>query len=119
MDQISTVKHQIKLSEWSKVIAACQSSGMTVIDWCKTNNISYKAYYYWLRRVREAALEASGMKVPEPPPEKPVEFRKLKVDTPPMTKAAVIIRLPGASIEVSNGATRETIEAVLLALGSV
>ena len=47
-------------------------------------------------------------------------FKKLEVITPvPDTKAAVIIRLPQAILEINDGASQETIQAVLLALQSL
>jgi hypothetical protein len=48
--------------------------------------------------------------------EKPVLFKKLKVQTPIHTQAAVIIHLSAASLEIKIGDTQQTIEAVLLAL---
>ena len=43
--------------------------------------------------------------------------KKLEVRTPlPNTQAAVIIHFANASLEINNGATQQTVEAVLLAL---
>ena len=47
-------------------------------------------------------------------------FKKLDIQTPiPHTKAAVLIHLPVATIEVQNGVDQQTVEAVLLALKTV
>ena len=52
--------------------------------------------------------------------EKPTVFKKLEVQTPiPDTKAAVIIRLGSATVEVNEGTSQQTIQAVLLALQSI
>lgn len=51
---------------------------------------------------------------------KPAVFRRLAVQSPVSeTKAAVIIRLGNAVVEINNGASRDTVEAVLLALKSL
>jgi len=52
--------------------------------------------------------------------EQPIpSFRKLEVQPPVMGMApAVVVRLPNATIEVSNNASQCTLEAVLLALKS-
>ena len=51
---------------------------------------------------------------------KPVSFKKLEVQTPVTgTQAAVIIRLNGATVEVNDGTSQQTIQAVLLALQSI
>ena len=52
--------------------------------------------------------------------EKETVFKKLEVTTPVgNTKAAVIIHLGGATVEISEGASQQTIQAVLLALQSI
>ena len=33
------------------------SSGLKVKDWCMQNNISKDTYYYWLKKLREAACD--------------------------------------------------------------
>lgn len=44
-------------------------------------------------------------------------FKKMEVSTPvPDTKAAVIMRLGAVTIEINEGTSQETIQAVLLAL---
>ncbi|MGN0684375.1 MAG: IS66 family insertion sequence element accessory protein TnpA [Oscillospiraceae bacterium] len=34
-----------------------QASGQTVQRWCEENNLSTKTFYYWLRKLREAAIK--------------------------------------------------------------
>lgn len=47
-------------------------------------------------------------------------FKQLEVQSPvPNTQAAVIIRLNGATVEVNEGTSQQTIQAVLLALQNV
>ena len=54
------------------------------------------------------------------PEDKPAVFKKLEVVSPlPDTRAAVIIRLPNATLEINEGASQQTVQAVLLALQSV
>ncbi|MBQ1241560.1 MAG: IS66 family insertion sequence element accessory protein TnpB, partial [Lachnospiraceae bacterium] len=61
-----------------------------------------------------------NLPVPIDVPEKPVTFKKLEVTSPlPNTQAAVIIRLPNATLEINEGASQQTVQAVLLALQSV
>ena len=54
--------------------------------------------------------------------EKETVFKKLEVTTPvenTKAKAAVIIHLGGATVEISEGTSQQTIQAVLLALQSI
>lgn len=118
MDQVTKVRKYLKREQWKTLIKECQSSGMTVTAWCRTNGICEQTYYRNLKRLREELCES--LPVPINVLEKPVAFKKLEVATPlPSTQAAVIIRLPQATLEISEGASQQTVQAVLLALQSV
>ena len=61
--QTSLVAQQTHLSEWAEQIKECQNrpQGMKIDEWCQMHGIT-KANYYWrLRRVREAFLEATDI----------------------------------------------------------
>ena len=118
MDQVTKVRKHLKREQWKTLIKECQSSGMTVTAWCKTNSICEQTYYRNLKLLREELCE--NLPVPIDVPEKPVTFKKLEVTSPlPNTQAAVIIRLPNATLEINEGASQQTVQAVLLALQSV
>lgn len=51
-----TDKHQNKIREWKNLIDKRIKSNMKVTEWCKQNNVSQHAYYYWQNEVRK--LEA-------------------------------------------------------------
>ena len=61
---ITTVKHELRLSEWSAQIESQQSSGLSVQKWCAENGINPKTYYYRLRKVREQCIESAPSIVP-------------------------------------------------------
>ena len=116
MAQVTLAQNQVRAETWRSLISTCQQSGQTVANWCQENNINIKTYYYWLRKLRK--MELSEKELPVAVPEtKPVVFKQLEVK-PPLegTQAAVIIRLPAATIEVADGTSQATVEAVLLAL---
>ena len=96
----------------------CRSSGMSVKNWCESHGLSEQTYYKYLKKFRQEMCDA--LPVPVQTPEKPVSFKQLEVMSPlPDTKAAVIIRLPNATLEINEGTSQQTIQAVLLALQSV
>lgn len=120
MDQVTLAKNQMRTDNWRSLIQECQQSGQTVVQWCQTNNINIKTYYYWLRKLRTQALAEKELPVPVDALEQPVAFKQLEVKTPIAdTRAAVIIHLPQATLEISEGTSQQTIQAVLLALQSV
>ncbi len=61
---IMTVKHEVRLREWTAQIEAQQASGRTVQEWCAENGISPKTYYYRLRKVREQCIASAPAIVP-------------------------------------------------------
>ena len=123
MDQIQSVKSEIRLRHWAKIIADCQSSPLTVKAWCEANGICPKTYYYWLRKVRQRTLEnlpaCQNDDLSTVPAENLPTFSKLEVQPPAKgIQAAVVVHLPQATIEVASGTDQQTLEAVLLALRS-
>lgn len=114
MDKITDAKTEFRLKQWTKIIQTCQASGMTIVNWCSQNNVKTKSYYYWLRRIRSLACEAGSL-VPQRIEQQivPVSFRQTKVS------AGVTIHLSSVSVDVHDGASRETIEVVLAALKSI
>lgn len=54
------VAKEVKLTQWNALVQECMSSGLKVKDWCQQNNIRKDAYYYWLRKLREAACTSTN-----------------------------------------------------------
>jgi hypothetical protein len=52
------ITRQYRLKQWTELIRECRSSGQTVAAWCVGKSINPKSYYYWLRKVREAACDS-------------------------------------------------------------
>ena len=118
MDQVTKVKKHLKREQWKCLIQDCQSSGLPVAVWCRQNSICEQTYYRNLRVLRQELCESLPAIVDEP--DKPVTFQKLAVQAPlPNTQAAVIIRLPHATLEVAEGTSQQTLQAVLLALQNI
>ncbi len=118
MDQVTRVRKYIKREQWKTLIQECQSSGMTVTAWCMANDICEQTYYRNLKALREELC--NNLPVSLPDMEKPVAFKKLEIESPlPNTQAAVVIRLPQATLEIAEGTSQQTIQAVLMALQSV
>lgn len=119
MDQVTLAKNQIRADRWRMLIQTCQQSGQPVVSWCEENNVNIKTYYYWLRKLRKQELCTKELPVPIPE-EKPAVFKQLEVTSPlPNKQATVIIRLPQATLEIADGTSQQTIQAVLLALQNV
>ncbi|MDE6743247.1 MAG: IS66 family insertion sequence element accessory protein TnpB [Lachnospiraceae bacterium] len=111
MDQVTKVRSYLKREQWKSIITECRNSGMSVSGWCKANGIVEQTYYRNLKRLREEMIDNLPATVEGL--EKTEAFRKLGVQTP------VVIRIGGATVEIAEGTSQQTIQAVLLALQSV
>ena len=110
MDEIAIEKNKVKYAEWNAMVEACQSSGLTVRNWCKENFISYKTYYYRLRKLREIYLAEHN--------EKPVvEIAPLPVvPQQPTVSSNITIHIDGMSIDIPDGSSEATITSLLRAV---
>jgi hypothetical protein len=114
MDKITVTKTEFRLRQWTQIIQTCQASGMTVVGWCRQNNVNTKSYYYWLRRIRSQACESRTL-VQQRNEQQivPVAIRQTKIP------AAITVHLPSVSVDIHDGASMVTIEAVLAALKNI
>lgn len=51
---------QIRLNEQAAIIKNFKANGQKVDSYCEQHGLSRDAYYYWLRKVKEAALQHAG-----------------------------------------------------------
>lgn len=58
MSSTREATRQFRIQQWTKIIQDRQQSGLTVNEYCKNNNITRDAYFYWLRIVKENALKS-------------------------------------------------------------
>ncbi|MGE4284507.1 MAG: IS66 family insertion sequence element accessory protein TnpB [Clostridia bacterium] len=118
MDEVTYMKTKFRQEQWEKLISDCQNSGLKIDDWCEANHVSCHAYYYWLLKIRKKACNSILPTIPKQ--NSSVAFAKVEVQTQqPDTMVAVIIHLPSATLEVREGTSQQTVEAVLLALKNI
>lgn len=118
MDIVSETKAEFRLRQWTKIIQECQASNLTVTAWCNQNNIGIKSYYYWLRKIRLKACQSTELRTPAIKQ----EIAPLQLNPQPYISSdypAVTIHLGSASIDIAEGTSQATIEAVLRSLQSV
>ncbi len=53
--------HEIRIAHWKQIIEQCQSRSkdQTAKQWLEEHDISDKAYYYWLRKIRRTIYDQS------------------------------------------------------------
>ena len=113
---IREVTRQYRLNQWAKIISECRSSGQTVKAWCAEHDINPKTYYYWLRKVREAACEALPA-LRENNSIVPVDIPIGAAGTSLVeTSSPITLRLGSVTVELHNNASATLIENTLKVL---
>lgn len=70
--------------------------------------------------IREEMLETVPASLSSYPETKPAVFQKLEVQTSvSVAQAGVVIRLNGATVEINEGTSQQTIQTVLMALQGI
>lgn len=118
MDIVSETKAEFRLRQWTKIIQDCQASNLTVTAWCSQNNINIKSYYYWLRKVRLKACQSTEFQNSAVKQ----EIVPLQFNPQPFSKSAypaATIHIGSASIDIAEGTSQATIEAILRSLQSL
>ena len=113
MDQIT---HEMRLKNWTHVVEECNNrpQDVTVKQWLADNGINEKVYYYWLRRVRQAAYdqmksEQTGELVVTP--NNKISYAEITLTGNTISRAlnapAAVISAGGISIDISEQASEE------------
>ena len=96
--------HEVRLKHWAEVLRRRRESGQTIRSFCRSEEICEKTYYYWQKRIRQAAGEsllgqdgsqAHGALAP---------VHVFAALLAPKTGGAVRVEIGGAVVEVDPGA---------------
>ena len=109
------LKQQASMAKWSRLISEQKNSGLTIRDFCRQHDLSWHAYYYWLRKIREH-IESELSSGPAEPQtiftELPVHDKlPASMPAPPQvaTDDIVTIQLTGITISLSATSSKATI----------
>lgn len=118
----TTLTRQVKLEKWTEMIRERNESGLTIAQWCTKHSINQAKYYYWLKRVRQAACDqlpaVNSGSVNHIVPvtfEAPAASFKSK----PCSTYTMRVTIKGCSVEFTNDATPRLIETALQVLNHV
>ena len=96
--------HEVRLQHWAEVLRRRRESGQTTRSFCRSEGICEKTYYYWQKRIRQAAGESllgqDGSQAPVALAPVPV-FAALPT---PKAGGAVRVEIGGAVVEIEPGA---------------
>ena len=115
MNEITEIRQQIRLNQWSAMVQEREDSGLSVKAFCKQAGIATKTYYYRLRRLREAALKCaqSGTVQSTMPQPELVQY------TPPTgyvldpTPQSIVIKTSSTTVEIPMNTNPEVVAAAV------
>jgi len=61
----SLATEQIKYQQWAQMVSEYKASGLSIQEFCNSYGIKKQSYYYRLRKLREACLNAVEQPVPK------------------------------------------------------
>ena len=64
MADVLAMRSEYRLQQWAQVVRECNTSGLSNREYCRQHNISEKTYYYWVRRLRQAAASQIEARTP-------------------------------------------------------
>ncbi len=117
---------EVRLSNWRSIIEESEHrpQNVTKKQWLQDHHIPEKQYYYWLRRVRKAAI--SQLKpdlLPVPVSTGHTEIALVQIPTGGILSSektpAVVIRTKRSAVEISSDLPEELLLKVLKAVSHV
>lgn len=106
---MATEKHEVQLQRWKVLIQDRMNSNLKILDWCKQNNVSKDAYYYWLRIIRKEAVAKANSQLNNSAIRESNSFVEIQPAAPSIMASASITSRSSAIIH-SNGLEIEILE---------
>lgn len=102
---------------WRRMLRRRAKSGMTIAEFCASENVTASAFYYWQRRIRRgnAMLQAEASDSNSGPTLLPVQILDDRANPAPVE----IVTGGGYVIRVGREATIDHLRRVLQAVGTV
>ena len=123
-----SIIHQATLKEWASRIKEQKSSGLSVSEWCRQNNLSKDKYFYWKRQLKTEIVEQAlpdivPLAVPSTPPQSAPSPTTPAVECENCTSCATFTPTPtarilinGVSIEIDSTASEAFIRSLIKAV---
>ncbi len=115
--RVATTK--IRIQQWVVVFQDRAQSGLKVDDYCKQHQLSRNSYYYWLRRVKEAALQSVGTKFVELEEPEALISSDHTYKTHSISSNSLAIQMNGVLISVNSNTSKELLTMVLGVVANV
>lgn len=109
---------EIRLRQWAEVLQAKQNSGQTVRAFCEENGINEKRYFYWQRKLRDAACRELSVNESKPSA-LPSGWMICETADAKIAATTLTIDIGGCQIQVDDSVDTELLKRVCAALKSL
>ena len=106
--QEATVGRKRNADEWRNIFKEWKTSGLSRVEFCRTQNLPASTFDYWKKRMRDAAEKSSSF----------VKIPKMTESTDRPTNIRIVID-GRFSVELSHGFTGEELRTVFQTIGSI
>ena len=106
------IRQQVKINQWKNLIMECRNSGIPVRQFCGEHNLSWHAYYYWLRKIREQLAANLTQEDDEAEP----AFVRLPVSTSSeqaLPATVITLRKGGFAVDISGDVNKGTLRSII------
>jgi len=111
---------QYRLSNWSQALSDRVARKESVKEFCKRKGISKNTYFYWQRKVREAAVQEMLPSVIESPSPIPAGWRQVEgIAVPKAEESELTIEIGKSRIKVNKAIDSELLTQVCKVLVEV
>ena len=108
MAEVLALRSEYRLQQWAQVVRECNTSGLSNREYCRQHNISEKTYYYWVRRLRQAAASQIEARTPTLVPLEPAPAAAC-----PEADDMLYIQFRGADLTLPGRTDMDTVAALL------
>jgi len=91
----------LRLAHWAQIMQERVASGLSIKAYCKANGIGANTYFYWQKKLREAAARQLAA-VPSDQALVPGGWVAI-TETAPAESQSLTLRISGAEIEIREG----------------
>ena len=114
------VAEDYRLTQWAQMIQARAQSGRSIKEFCASAGISRNAYFYWQRKLREAACAEMHAMASETTNDLiPNGWKQLETIEAKSTEASVTIEVSGCRITTTAETNLELLANICRALRSL
>ena len=107
------IAHEVRLRQWGENMHQRQVSGLPINKWCEAQGIRRQQYFYWQRKLREAACAGLAAREGTLKGELiPNGWTQLSVAAPESARAVLTIEINGCRVEVRAETDRELLAKV-------